>query len=122
MELTPRMKASAAVARKAAAEGMVLLKNDNHVLPLDSGTKLAVFGIGQLYTIKGGTGSGEVNNLKSVNILEGLEACDDLVVDGLASRVYRAWALEHPMGTQSLFGGADQKNYNDEVPVHMLDM
>jgi len=122
MEITPRMKASAAVARKAAAEGMVLLKNDNHALPLAGGTKVAVFGIGQLYTIKGGTGSGEVNNLKSVNILEGLEACADLVVDDVASRVYRAWALEHPMGTQGLFGGADQKNYNEEVPVHMLDM
>lgn len=122
MELTPRMKASAAVARKAAAEGMVLLKNQDYALPLAGGTRIAVLGIGQVYTIKGGTGSGEVNNLKSVNILEGLEACSDLVVDERASRVYRAWALEHPAASQGLFAGEDQSNYNEEVPVHMLDM
>ena len=123
MELTPRMKTNAAIARKAAAEGMVLLKNADHVLPLASGTKVAVLGIGQIYTIKGGTGSGEVNNLKSVNVLEGLEACTSLVVDDVASRVYRAWALEHPMVSQGMFAqGAEQKNYNDEVPVGSLDM
>ncbi len=122
MELTPRMKANAAVARRAAAEGMVLLKNAEHALPLAGGTKIAVLGIGQIYTIKGGTGSGEVNNLKTVNVLEGLEACENLVVDEVASRVYRAWALEHPMIAQGLFAAGEQKNCNDEVPVHMLDM
>ena len=103
MELTARMQANAAVARKTASEGMVLLKNDDHLLPLKDGTKLAVFGIGQVYTIKGGTGSGEVNNLKSVNILEGLEACSALTVDETVAEVYRKWTETHEPAKQGLF-------------------
>ncbi len=119
MDFTPRMKASAEVARRAAAESMVLLKNEQ-LLPFAAGTKLAVFGVGQVHTIKGGTGSGEVNNLKSINILDGLTACDDLVIDEVAARAYRAWALEHPMVRQGLFGSS--QNYNDEMPIVRLDL
>lgn len=121
MEFTPRMKASAAVARRAAAESMVLLKNEGQLLPLAPQTHLAVFGIGQLYTVKGGTGSGDVNNVKSVNVLEGLSACENLVVDELAARAYRAWALEHPIQRQGLFT-ENNKNYYDELPPHALDL
>ena len=59
------------VAYDAACEGIVLLKNDG-VLPLRS-KKLALYGPGASMTIKGGTGSGEVNERHSVSILEGLE-------------------------------------------------
>ena len=47
----------AQVARRAAAEGCVLLKNDEKILPLKKGTKAAVFGIGAFYYYKGGLGS-----------------------------------------------------------------
>ncbi len=118
MELKARMAASAAVARRTAAEGMVLLKNEGHLLPLHDGTKLAVFGIGQIHTIKGGTGSGEVNNLKSVNILEGLEGCESLKVDEDVAAVYRKWAETHGIVKQGFFAGpGEQKNYNDETPI-----
>ena len=33
-----------ALARRTAAEGCVLLKNDNHTLPLRKGARVAVFG------------------------------------------------------------------------------
>ena len=59
------------VAYKAACEAMVLLKNDG-TLPLAS-KKVALYGPGAAMTIKGGTGSGEVNERHSVTILEGLE-------------------------------------------------
>ena len=39
------------VARKAAAEGMVLLKNEG-ILPLKEGTKIALYGVGASRTIK----------------------------------------------------------------------
>ena len=60
------------IAYKAACEGIVLLKNDNNVLPLNTG-KIALFGAGASRTVKGGTGSGEVNERYTVSILEGLE-------------------------------------------------
>ena len=60
------------LARFAAAEGMVLLKNDNGALPLKAGATAALFGKGQIDFIKGGTGSGEVNALYTVNLLEGM--------------------------------------------------
>ncbi|MGN0998186.1 MAG: glycoside hydrolase family 3 C-terminal domain-containing protein [Faecousia sp.] len=58
------------IARQAAAEGMVLLKNDG-VLPLEKGSRVALFGGGAVKTIKGGTGSGDVNEREVVSIYQG---------------------------------------------------
>lgn len=49
-----------ALSRKAAGEGMVLLKNEKQTLPLKAGTKVALFGKGSIDYVKGGGGSGEV--------------------------------------------------------------
>ena len=59
------------VAYEAACESIVLLKNDG-ALPF-SHKKVALYGAGATMTIKGGTGSGEVNERHCVSILEGLE-------------------------------------------------
>lgn len=69
--VSERERHSLDVAYRAACESIVLLKNDG-ALPF-SGKKLAVFGAGVSRTIKGGSGSGEVNERHSVSILEGLE-------------------------------------------------
>lgn len=61
-----------AAVRKAAPECMVLLKNDG-TLPLSAPGKLALYGSGARNTIKGGTGSGDVNVRKFVSVEEGLE-------------------------------------------------
>lgn len=68
---SPRETAHAALARKAAAAGIVLLRNDN-VLPLDPDTSVALLGTGAGRTVKGGIGSGDVNNRANVSIYEGL--------------------------------------------------
>ncbi len=60
------------IARKAAAEGIVLLEN-NGVLPLKSGSSVALYGGGARHTIKGGTGSGMVHNRSNVSIYDGLK-------------------------------------------------
>lgn len=52
-------------------ECMVLLKNEN-VLPILKG-KIALYGYGARHTIKGGTGSGDVNARRTINVEEGLE-------------------------------------------------
>ena len=71
LEITEREIKSCAVARRAAAEGMVLLKNDG-VLPLAEGAAVTLYGGGASYTVKGGTGSGMVNNRTNVSITQGL--------------------------------------------------
>nr|MCR4588878.1 glycoside hydrolase family 3 C-terminal domain-containing protein [Lachnospiraceae bacterium] len=43
-----------ALSKAAALEGMVLLKNEEKVLPFGAGTKLAVFGKGSFDYVKGG--------------------------------------------------------------------
>ena len=70
-EVTQRELDNQAVAYRAACEAMVLLKNDG-TLPFAT-KKIALYGPGATHTIKGGTGSGEVNERHSVTILEGLE-------------------------------------------------
>ncbi|MGI5888241.1 MAG: glycoside hydrolase family 3 protein [Oscillospiraceae bacterium] len=59
------------ISRKAAADGMVLLKNDG-TLPLKKGSSIALYGAGAAETAKGGLGSGDVNSRKSVTLWEGL--------------------------------------------------
>lgn len=60
-----------ALAREAAAEGFVLLKNDG-TLPLKD-RKIALFGSGVRMTVKGGTGSGAVRERYSVNFEDGMK-------------------------------------------------
>ena len=69
-QVSTREKENRKIAYNAALEGIVLLENDG-TLPLPS-QKIALYGSGAEYTIKGGTGSGEVNERYSVTIKEGL--------------------------------------------------
>ena len=69
-DVTQREKENLKIAYEAACEAMVLLKNDG-TLPFKT-KKVALYGPGASMTIKGGTGSGEVNERHSVTILEGL--------------------------------------------------
>ena len=58
--------------RKIASHGMVLLEN-NGLLPLHNVKTIAAFGAGVRHTIKGGTGSGDVNSRVVINVEHGLE-------------------------------------------------
>ena len=61
------------LSRAAAVEGAVLLKNDHSLLPLATGTRVAVFGKGQIDYVKGGGGSGDVYTPYVRNIYQGLK-------------------------------------------------
>ena len=62
------------LSRKAATEGMVLLKNENKALPIKNGEKVALFGKATIEYIKGGGGSGDVHCPYIRNIYEGFKA------------------------------------------------
>jgi beta-glucosidase len=93
----PDLKAHAAVAREAAAQGMVLLENAD-ALPLQSGAKVALFGNASYDMITGGTGSGDVNEAYSVSLLEGLKgpglAVDEALAGGYARYIDEAKAAQ----------------------------
>ncbi len=82
----PNLKANADVSRRAATEGMVLLKNKRSVLPLVENAKLALFGNTSYAMITGGTGSGDVNEAYSVSLLDGLENQGFVVDAGLGQQ------------------------------------
>lgn len=62
-----------ALSKDAAAEGMVLLKNDKGLLPLPAGSKIALFGKGSFDYVKGGGGSGDVSTVYVRNLYDGLK-------------------------------------------------
>ncbi len=84
-------------ARAVTAEGCVLLKNDNNVLPFSNQEKIAVFGRIQTKYYKSGTGSGGLVNVSSVTgILEGLKESGTVVVDPELEAIYTEWVKENP--------------------------
>lgn len=68
----PDLEKHAKVAYEAGAEGVVLLRNEE-ALPLSENSKIALFGTGQIETIKGGTGSGDTHPRYAISILEGIK-------------------------------------------------
>lgn len=73
-EASDREITNSQLSRQAAAQGMVLLENNDNVLPITAKTKkIALFGSGARHTVKGGTGSGDVNQRYVISIDEGLK-------------------------------------------------
>lgn len=79
--LSKRELAHRRFARRAAAEGMVLMKNEG-MLPLNIEEPIALFGGGAVRTIKGGTGSGDVNNRGSSSIYQGIKDAGAQITSG----------------------------------------
>lgn len=71
-EITQRELDHMALSRSLAGECVVLLENDK-TLPLAGPCRLALYGSGARQTIRGGSGSGDVNTRSDVNIEKGLE-------------------------------------------------
>lgn len=72
-EISEREKRNEERARAAAVQCTVLLENDG-TLPFERPCKIALYGNGARATVRGGTGSGEVNARRTVCVEEGLKS------------------------------------------------
>jgi len=96
-ELIYDLEAYKAKARQAVAEGVVLLKNDDNVLPLKQGSTVALFGRSQFNYYKSGTGSGGLVNTKYVvSILDAMESDEGYILNQYIKGIYSDWIKEHP--------------------------
>ena len=87
----------AKIARTMAAEGCVLLRNDDACLPIRKNETVSVFGRIQFNYYKSGTGSGGMINVPYVvNIIDALKACEDIRVNRNLLGVYEEWVKANP--------------------------
>ena len=83
--------------RRAAADGAVMLEN-NGILPLKSGTRVALFGITGYESHYVGYGSGgDVNRPYAVSFADGIKNCDRLTLDPTIESIYREWNKKNPI-------------------------
>ena len=109
-----------ALAREAAAGGMVLLKNEGSLLPVSTDRKIALYGAGAAHTIKGGTGSGDVNCRETVSILQGLKEAGYEVTTGAWLDRYEEGgtdniALSKPFFLSSLSSVCKTRRWNSVI-------
>lgn len=106
----------AALARQAAAEGCVLLKNDNNALPLRKGDRVAVFGRSAFRYYKSGLGSGGlVNTRYVVGILDALKEEKDIELETDLLNIYESWLEDHPYDEGQGWGRVPWSQ--EEMPV-----
>ncbi|MDE5563988.1 MAG: glycoside hydrolase family 3 C-terminal domain-containing protein, partial [Oscillospiraceae bacterium] len=100
---------------QAAAEGIVMLRNEKQALPLSEHEEIAVFGRIQLHYYKSGTGSGGMVNVSKVtSILDGLLETGVNVNRKLLD-TYKAWDEANPYDLGS--GWGDEPWSQEEMPL-----
>ena len=87
--------------RQVAAEGCVLIKNDNNVLPLQKGTTVSIFGRSQCHydRFKSGLGSGgevRVDSKNVVSYVDGIRNHSNLNVNEDLVKIYQDWVKQNP--------------------------
>ena len=111
----PDLKAHALLARQSAAEGMVLLKNDNGALPLRNVKKVALFGCTSYNFWAGGTGSGNVVKPYVVNMQQGLNNAE-FETTGNLEELYNKY-LDYQRAKNRCDRGKSQGYYGEEKDI-----
>ncbi|MBR3420446.1 MAG: glycoside hydrolase family 3 C-terminal domain-containing protein [Ruminococcus sp.] len=102
-------------AADVAAEGIVMLRNENGALPLRKDETVSVFGRIQLHYYKSGTGSGGmVNVAKVTGITDGLIEAGVKVNEELLG-IYREWDEANPIELGK--GWGDEPWSQEEMPL-----
>ncbi|MGF1767652.1 glycoside hydrolase family 3 C-terminal domain-containing protein [Enterovibrio makurazakiensis] len=96
-EINDAQRNLVSVSRQAAAEGVVLLKNTDSVLPLKEKDVVSLFGRCQIDTYRSGTGSGGAVNVPyAISVLEGFRANSAITINEDLIAVYQDWIADHP--------------------------
>lgn len=104
------------LSKEAALESMVLLKNENHILPLKTGSKVALFGKGSFDYVKGGGGSGDVTVSYIHTLYDGLSMQEDTVtIYEPLSDYYRDYVNEKYLETDGVPGMIREPNLPNEL-------
>ena len=111
----PDLKEHARIAREAAGESVVLLRNEQGTLPLQGTEQVALYGIGSIDFVAGGTGSGNVNKAYVVNMVDGLKNAG-FGLDPSLGEYYRAY-MAYDMAQKRLSSPNVRSGKYAEIPV-----
>lgn len=111
----PDLKAHAAVARKAAEESIVLLKNEDCTLPLKGNERVALYGLASIDFVGIGTGSGWVNTEHIANLQEAMKAAGFALDEDLAE-YYRLY-FDTQVATEKMEGRRIDKRHRTEPTI-----
>ena len=118
----PDLKAHAEVARKAAEESIILLKNEG-TLPLNGNEKVALYGVSSVDFVGIGTGSGEVNTTHIANMQEAmLEPSFSFIgafaLDEDLAEFYRQYVVyQQSLEKMEKTNRWKNRNIREEVPI-----
>lgn len=111
-------KERALLAREIAREGIVLLKNNDNMLPFGKEC-VAVFGRTQIDTIKCGTGSAYCESEYMSDILSGMINAG-INTDTVLAEKYRKWCAENKISAFGVWGSGT--HINPEMPLSSEDV
>lgn len=115
------LKGNAQIAREAAAESQVLLKNDGGVLPIrKSGASIALFGNHGYDLIVAGMVSGDVNKAYAVSLAEGLTTAGYKMDDGLVQD-YKNYLSDYKVKHPKKPARQEMQNPTPPAPEYMPD-
>jgi beta-glucosidase len=110
----PDLKAHAEVARKAAEESIILLKNEG-ALPLNGNEKVALYGVSSVDFVGIGTGSGWVNTEHIANMQEAMTEVGFILDENLAEYYRLCYATQNT--TEKMNGNSIDKRHRPESTV-----
>ena len=113
----PDLKAHAQVARKAAEESIILLKNESNTLPLKGNEKVALYGLTSVDFVGIGTGSGEVNTEHIANMQEAMTKAGFTLDQNLAEFYQHYFAQQEAVQKMERNNRWGYRNIREEAEV-----
>ena len=103
-----------------AQDGIVLLKNDNNLLPLNNDTTLSLFSVSSVNLVSGGSGSGSGSFELTADLKEGLESTGFKVNQKLWDFYKSGNGSSYGRGPGVINYGADLDWSINECPLNVI--